>query len=208
MQLVRAPVGSMGVDTDAKLTRPVLAKLRGRGFRFVIRYLSGGAPQPGDLTVAERDDIFAEQLGLMVVQHAPEPGFTPTDLEGRSRGEAAVKHATLLELPKGAELQCDYEGAKFKSTAFLDAWGYQAVAHAFAAKLYVGEGTMIDGAALGALFNFHGYWRSLSRVPEPESRGFQMMQLSGPALVIDGIPFDQNVTQQDFFGGAPHWIAP
>lgn len=119
-----------GFDTDTKLTLASARALREAPYpasprRFVIRYVSLGAPAPSDITKGERDAIFAagwEALGL--VQHVPYPEWHADAASGARHGAAAVAHAQLVEYPVGCHLALDIEGVGTPGAPIYDYLGY------------------------------------------------------------------------------------
>ena len=79
--------------------------------RGLWRYVSRGQPSPGDITVVERDNIFAggwDALGL--VQHVDKPSWIADSTKGTDYGTAAARHAQLVEYPVGCHIVPDIEG--------------------------------------------------------------------------------------------------
>jgi hypothetical protein len=76
--VVTAHFPAMGRDMDVPLTRATAAALRNAGMAFVVRYLSLGAAEAGDLSSAEVTTILGAGLVLMAVQPAREPNWMPS----------------------------------------------------------------------------------------------------------------------------------
>lgn len=77
----------------------------------LIRYLSLGAPSPSDLTIDERDAIFAAGWpALCLVQHVNYPTWQANSRIGTQHGQAAARHAQLVEAPPGTDITPDIEG--------------------------------------------------------------------------------------------------
>lgn len=120
-------------DTDGKLTQPkaramLIAPFAGTPRTpgnaprvALIRYLSLGTPEPGDLDIPERDAIFAAgwpALGL--VQHVPYPSWIANSQNGTQHGQAAARHAQLIEAPPGTDITPDIEGLGNSGAAAYD----------------------------------------------------------------------------------------
>jgi len=109
-------------DTDGKMSTANARKLLTAPYpgtlaasaspkRALIRYVSLAAPSPADITVVERDEIFAagwSALGL--VQHVERPSWQANSIVGTQHGQAAVAHAQLVGYPRGCHLMLDVEG--------------------------------------------------------------------------------------------------
>jgi Domain of unknown function (DUF1906) len=102
-------------DTNFKFTQASAAALLASPILTpkwaVKRYVSLGTPSPADITVVERDAIFAAGwLGLGLVQHVEMPHWIATPQNGQAHGAAAVAHAQLIGYPKGCHIGVDIEG--------------------------------------------------------------------------------------------------
>jgi glycoside hydrolase-like protein len=103
-------------DTDWKFTQVTAAALLAAPYvgtpkRAVLRYVSLGAPSASDITVVERDAVFAagwQALGL--VQHVELPHWIASPQNGQQHGAAAVAHAQLIGYPTGCHIGVDIEG--------------------------------------------------------------------------------------------------
>ena len=90
----------------ALLASPILPSKRA-----LLRYASLGAPSPRDITVVERDEIFAAGWqGLGLVQHVEMPSWIASPQNGQQHGAAAVAHAQLIGYPVGCHIGVDIEG--------------------------------------------------------------------------------------------------
>lgn len=109
-------------------------------------------------------------------------------------------------------LWCDLEGIKTGTSsqdviAYCKAW-YNAVnAAKYVPGLYVGADMYLTSAQLYMDLPFQHYWRSLSQVPDVETRGYQLVQHLYQGT-INGIDIDTNATQTDHLGGQVLWLAP
>ena len=208
-----AAPGLRGFDANSVISQTVAEKFYQQAYRFCVRYLSHSDTQAShDLSMAEAKDILAGGLALMAVQHVRMPGWSPTSVLGRADGIYAAYHATEVGLPAGVNIWCDLEGVKEGTSAqnvidYCKAW-HDAVANAhYVPGLYVGANSILSGSQLYHNLPFQHYWRSLSRVPEVESRGYQLVQ-SLHSEPVNGIGIDDDVTQDDNKGGQVLWLAP
>jgi len=192
---VPATGGAFGFDTDGTVPDGTLTILKSNfEYIFCLRYVSRAAPYTKDISSTEVGTYLAEDVALMLVQHPPAAGWTPTADEGTSWGTAAVANAATACVPKGVSLFCDLEGVDSDASAsdiadFCNGW-YSAVSNAgYSPGLYVGANCGLSSDQLSAL-SFQTFWKSCSTVPAPQ-QGFVMTQ--SPCDVERG---DENVTIQ------------
>jgi len=210
--VTRAPVGAHGFDTDTKLASATARKLRLAGFEFCIRYVSRAATQPAsDLTTSEANAILSAGLALMAVQHVARSGWLPTAALGTTNGTNAAKNAVSVGFPTGVNLWLDLEGVSGTAGAqqvieYCNAWFTEVDNAGFVSGLYVGPQAVLNGHDLFFRLKTKHYWKSGSRVPNVENRGYQMIQ-SLPHDVA-GVNIDSDVTKNDNFGDAVIWLAP
>jgi hypothetical protein len=209
--VTEAPDGALGFDADTPLTPTACAGLLAAGMSFGIRYV-GFADQRStsdDLTFAEVQDILAAGLALMVVQHVRYPGWSPSAALGAADGDAAVKHAIAVGVGPGTCLWCDLEGIRGSAAdtiAHANAWTAAVRAGGYDPGVYVGAGVPLTGKQLFEDLTVRRYWKSLSQVPEVETRGYQMVQTAGGSLA--GVSIDRNRIHTDNKGDRPSWFAP
>lgn len=202
--------GVSGFDTDTVLTDRTAEQLRASGFRFCVRYVSLGAPEPGDLSHEEALAILDAGLALMAVQHVRSAGWTPTGSLGSIYGAAAATNVRTLGFPAGVNVWCDLEGVASTVGAeavidYSNAW-YDAVsASGYVPGLYVGAAAVLTGEQLYYDLKFQHYWKSASSVPNVAVRGYQLIQ-AGPDTTADGIEIDTAATQTDRSGGQVRWL--
>ena len=177
---VPATADAVGFDTDGTVPDTTLTILKSHfEYTFCVRYVSRGTPYSRDISSAEVGTYLAEDVALMLVQHPPAAGWTPTADEGTSWGTAAAANATTACVPKGVSLFCDLEGvdsgaAASDITDFCNGW-YSAVSNAgYSPGLYVGANCGLIADQLSAL-SFQTFWKSCSTVPEPQ-QGFVITQ--------------------------------
>lgn len=209
MLVETAYVGALGFDTDTKLDAIHAGRLASAGYHFCVRYLSLGAAQPGDLD-AQEVQVIIPSLALMAVQHVREPGWIPNALMGRADGEAAVKNALRAGIPAGVSVYWDLEGCAQVSrpadvVAFADAWYHEVRGAGFLPGVYVGASCILDAHDLYHKLPFSQYWRSFSRVPDVDVRGYSMLQLYDTQTVA-GTAIDIDVVQKDYENEMPRWL--
>src|SRR5580658_3939602 len=101
-RVAAAASGLIGFDIDEPLNLATARNYAAQGFKFCARYVSR-EPQigAGNLTADEASAILQAGLALMVVQHPPIAGWTPTPQLGQAWGENAARHAADVGLPPG-----------------------------------------------------------------------------------------------------------
>ncbi len=122
MRVVALPKG-WAFDTSAKLTRASARSMLISPFAgcqrtpasaprvALIRYLSLGTPSMGDLDIPERDAIFdAGWPAIGLVQHVNLPSWIADSRNGTTHGQAAARHAQLIEAAPGTDITPDIEG--------------------------------------------------------------------------------------------------
>jgi hypothetical protein len=213
-QVVAAPAGAIGFDTDSVLTAASVAAFRAAGFSFAIRYLSRTTPETsGDLSAAEVATIHNGGLALMAVQHVRSAGWQPSGVLGAQYGHAAAANAIAIGLPAGVSIWLDLEGvatgtAASDIIAYCNTWFF-AVAHAgYRPGLYVGANCGLTSAQLGTELDCRFYWQSGSSVPAVSGRAYCMVQTIDKSDVIDGVAYDRDLIQADDHGDTPFWYAP
>jgi len=204
--VANAPPYLVGFDTTTAVSADYAASMVQQGYRFCVRYVSLGAESGGDLTTAEASTILAAGLALMPVQHVNYEGWAPTESLGQQHGASAASNAAAVGFPPGTTVWMDLEGVSQSSSssdviAYSNAW-YDAVASAgFAPGIYVGALCNLTSEQLYQSLEYEHYWKSLSAVPDVETRGYQMVQTAGTSA------YDNNRTQNDNLGGQVAWLA-
>lgn len=174
---------------------------------FALRYLSrGNAELQGDLTHDEAAAILTAGLAVMPVQHVRYPGWQATGDLGTSDGKAAGTLSAGIGLPKGIVVWCDLEGVSTTSTsgdaaAYANNWAAAVSAAGYLPGLYVGYDSRLTADQLGSL-SFQHFWKSLSDVPSPTGRGYQLFQSANSQHV------DNDVTKNDAKNGMVVWVRP
>lgn len=196
------------LDTDQKLPRSAMQAALSAGAKGLIRYVGLGT-QPGaeDIDAAELEEAMSLGLGVMLVQHVRFEGWHPSSLMGETDGIVACRHAKAAGYLEGASLWNDLEGilgTAGETIDYANAKFAEVQKQGFLQGEYVGFQVPLDGHAL-----FHGlrskaYWRSLSQVPEVETRGYCMLQMGG--IVLGGVEYDLDFHQSDKLGGRAMWM--
>jgi hypothetical protein len=214
MMVGRAVPGANGFDTDTIVSASTARQLFSSGFRFAIRYVGRYSPQStGDLSVSEVSDILGAGLALMPVQHVDRQGWSPTAALGISYGSSAVQNVrSIAKLPEGVTVWLDLEEPLVTTPpsqviAFVNAWSGEVSNAGFAPGLYVGAGEILSASDLYWRLRVQRYWKSASRVPNVDVRGYCMIQTLAPSPV-DGISIDRDVVLADMLGMTPSWVIP
>jgi hypothetical protein len=208
---------SFGVDTNAKLTAQSAQQLaaatyQGSAIEFIARYVSLGAPSPGDITGDEVNAILAAGLALLLVQHVRNPGWTPSGAQGTSDGQHAAAHASSVGYAAGAHLVMDLEGVAAGTPAqavidHVNGWASAVIQAGYQAMLYVGyEAILTPQQLYEALPDIHRYWSDFGN-RSVATRGFCMKQVSGTTHLA-GVPFgiDPDQITADAKGDRPTWM--
>lgn len=205
-----ASSGMLGFDADSVISQSAAQEFFSQNYSFCARYLSLGAGQdPGDLSSQEAQYILGSGLALMAIQHAPDPGWSPTYCLGLEYGLNAATNAKSLGFPPGVNVWCDLEQVSDSASsqdviAYCNAWYTAVSAVGYVPGLYVGAGAVLSGQELYGL-QFQHYWRSISVVPEIPTRGYQVIQTPGQQDV-NGIGIDKDTTQTDNENGQALWL--
>ena len=207
-----ADSGLLGFDANTIITAAIAADMKTRGYSYCIRYVSRAPKQNSfDLSAAEAQHILGAGLALMVVQHPRAEGFSITPGMGGSDGVFAAYHAFVLGFPPGVNVWCDLEGIAAGTgdndvVTYCNDWFDAVAAAGYLPGVYVGAQSILDGSQLFLDLKFDHYWKSLSNVPDIETRGYQMIQSN--EHVVGGIQIDNNLTRTDDLGGKVQWLAP
>ncbi len=188
---VPATDGAKGFDINSNITDKV--HLLANDFDFCVRYVSHGSHQgSNDLTTNEVRAILDSGLALMIVQHVSRAGWTPTPSLGTTFGERAAAYTDALQLvPKNTTVWMDLEGvnanhSKSDVIAYCNNWYDKVHAAGYTPGIYIGSRAYLSSQDLYAHLKFQHYWKSMSTVPTPEHRGFQMYQQRNPATNHQG----------------------
>ena len=206
-----APAGLSGIDTDTKLDTTHIQEFASAGYKFIIRYISLSYPgyTSGDLDYYEALNILDAGLGLMPVQHTRQPYWTPTPTMGTTDGENARANAYYVGFPAHVNVWLDLEGITPGTSAstvidYCNNWYDAVAAWGYIPGIYVGANSILTGDQLYYDLKFGHYWKSLSSVPTPSVRGYQMIQSA--AQPYYNVSIDRDTTQTDSLGGQVQWL--
>lgn len=208
-KVIEASAGLKGFDCNQFVPQTTAAKLRGLGNRFAVRYVGRRKMSSFDITQSEAHGILAAGLGLMLVQHVENPGWSPVGTLGTEYGKNAAQFATDIGYKMGSMLWCDLEGVELHHLdardviAFCNNWHVEVGKMGFTPGLYVGYDPGLNNQQLYYKLKFEHYWSAynLNRDQVPVVRGVQMKQ--GIEQVVAGIRLDPDIIQADMKGGLP-----
>jgi hypothetical protein len=199
--------GDIGFDCNDPLDYQTASQFKEAGFNFAIRYVSLSQDlAEGDLTKEEVQNILNTGLGLLVVQHVPYSGWSPTAEKGQLYGKRAAEHCYNAGIPAGVCVYLDLEGVlEGQNTSdiidYCNRW-YDAVKqYGYIPGIYVGANSYLTGEDLYFELSFQHYWKSMSAVPDVEYRGYEMAQFASDPF--NGIPIDRNTILGDNLGNYP-----
>jgi hypothetical protein len=213
MRTETAPLG-YAVDTDAKCTPAVLARLKagryeGQTLGGIGRYVSLGQPQPGDIDRAELEAITSEGFGSWFFQHVRDRPWTPSLRLGQIDGAWAARNALVAGYEPGTHGGIDLENVAHDSahSAIVDYIEARAEAHTtiggYPSVLYVGFNSWLSPEELWQLANIHLYMKDWGEHTVLH-RGFAVSQIAGD-LEINGVLVDLDELQVDLLGGRLEW---
>lgn len=194
-------------DTAWKLTRADMALLWAAGFRGAIRYVGfDEQPSSEDLDAPELGGLLDTGFGVMVAQHVRNAGWMPSEARGTSDGTFGVRHALAAGLAQGTSFWDDLEGISGTAPQTL---GYAnqkltIVKATFRMGEYIGDEVPLDGHELFVGLGANRYWRSASRVPDVERRGYCMVQMQ--TIQVGAVEVDVNYHRADKLGGRAMWM--
>ena len=203
------------VDTAGKLNASSAARLYAAGVRWVWRYVFFRAPGPsGDLDPAELAAINAAGLGVLLVQHVRNPGWTGSSQTGASDAAAAIANAVRAgcvgrpDLPSGDPgrpvLALDLEGCRTGDPEHAAAWVPVVDAAGYRPGVYVGYASGMTTATLDALPGQPIFWcdyAALTQRPLPTG-GYHLHQHAGEVLAGVGVDRDDLLKPGTFSGYA------
>lgn len=205
------PDGAIGFDTDYKLTPDHIGQFAQAKYDYAIRYLTLGTVQDTsvDLDGTEAQNILDRGLGLMPVQRVRLPGWAPSADLGTYDGTNSRAHAYTVGFPAHVNVWLDLEGINVGTDpkdviAYCNNWYDAVAAWGYIPGLYVGSCSILTGDQLYHELKFQHYWKSMSAVPTPLPRGFQLIQTA--AQPYYGVPIDRDVAQTDHQGGQAQWL--
>lgn len=188
------PLFTKLVDRLSPISVELASALKNAGVGAVGRYLE-------NMTVSERDGLFAAGLGILPLSEAPIGSLT-ADI-GRSRAASVLQRAATLGIPHGAHVMIDLEAQQGDFLAYDTAISVTIELGGFIPLAYVGAAQLLTGSQLYALPNVHLYWRGGSLdIPEPQC-GFAMWQIPPLEQTVSGAVVDMSVTGADLRGRKP-----
>jgi Domain of unknown function (DUF1906) len=205
-----APAGARGFDINTTVTAGAARQFVQAGYRYCIRYVPFGAVEDPDLTAAEAQTILSAGLGLMPVQHVRYPGWLPTGALGIQYGLRAVQYLQGIGFPGGVNVWCDLECVGTEASAedvidYCNNWYSTVTAGGYVPGLYVGYDSGMSDQQLYDL-RFQHYWAAYNTNSSVPTRGYQLVQ-SPKSTDVEGLRYDDDVTQTDHLGGQALWLA-
>jgi len=196
------PLFTKLADTFSPLSNSAALALKNAGVGAVGRYLE-------NLSVAERDGLFASGLDILLLSEAPS-GVLSKDV-GHARAASLLQHLATLEAPRGVHVMIDLEaqhGAHSDIIAYDNALASDLEVAGYIPLAYVGAEQALSGAELYALPSVHLYWRGGSRgMPEPLCE-FAIWQIPPLEQAVAGVNVDMSMTGADLRGRRPMlWCA-
>jgi len=204
-RVVPIPVGTLIVDTEAKLTVARCQALKAAGVGCVSRY----APLPGnsavfDLDAAEVQAVMSVPgLGLYVVQHVLNPGWTASTELGQQQASHAAAHCIACGVLPGTTLEWDCEETASGVDAVAQhgtAWWESCKTGGYHPMVYQGAGVPFTASDWFRRLPFEAYEKSQSDVPAPAHRGWCVIQ-AFPSSTCAGLSVDFAIAQRDYMGG-------
>jgi hypothetical protein len=174
-------------DTASKLDAASAARLKsapypGQPLSAVWRYVSLGAPSPGDITVAERDAILGAGWLLGLVQHVQYPSWHADPASGLAHGAAAVAHAQLVGYPQGCHIGLDMEGLGNSGApvmGYVVSWADAVHAAGYRVLMYVGYDDGLPDPMVSSLASqgyVDAFWSDFGPRTLPAALSFCMKQ--------------------------------
>jgi hypothetical protein len=215
--VARAPAGLIGFDQTQKLNSARANQFFANGYRFCVRYVSrddGGRAANAnngnpDIAADEAQNILSAGLALMVVQHCPLPGWSPTGTLGRTYGQNAASFVADAEIPLGVNVFLDLEGiaqgtAHSDITDYANQWFAAVQTGGYVPGVYIGYDVFLSPDELFLDLATKHYWRADGNIPDISHRGYQLVQ----HVQYPGTPqeFDRDVSQDDELGDAVLWL--
>ena len=208
MNLVAEPATpGRWLDTNWPCQPSVLAAVKAAGYVGLARYVPlPGVQSAGDITAGELQNICAEGLECLLVQHVRYPGWDPAKHDGGADANAAINAAVEAGYPGGGHIFLDLEGisgSAFATTAFAVDWCRLMATADLRAGVYVGYAVPLHPADLYDIPVADCYW-SDAGPRQVATRGFAIKQ--GAEVTIAGVRFDTDTIIPDLLGGLP-WVA-
>jgi len=207
---IGTPATVLGFDTNTPLTAEQAKRFYDDGYRFCLRYVGRTEMKAIDLSSEEAANILSAGLALMPVQHVLESPWVPTAALGAEYGGNAALFTSEIGFPKGVNIWCDLEGVERGAEAsivieYCNNWYDEVNAAGYVPGLYVGANCGLTGQQLYRNLKFQHYWKSGSKVPEVEKRGYQLFQQT-PSVKVNGMSIDKNTAVTDQLRGQVQWL--
>jgi len=174
---------------------------------LLAKRFDGAARYAFNLSVGERDAIWAAGSPILLMSTAPEAASYSADL-GNRLADGDDRDCARLDVPEGGHWMLDCEEANDSAEnvlAYLAARSARAVARkAAGGLLYLGAKQPCSGVQVYVeLPNVHAYWRAASLgIVEPPCE-FVMWQVGPLDQVVEGHCIDGSCTGRDARGRAP-----
>lgn len=199
-----------GFDCNTKLSYEKALAFKNLGYDFAIRYVGRYQQDSYDIDAQETADILKAELKLAIVQHCPNPEWTPTKDIGVLWGKNAAIFSKQANIQSGTIVYLDLEGLnntpKQDIIDFCNAWYDEVLTGGYTPGIYVGYNTYLTGDDLYYKLKYQHYWKSLSAVPDVTVRGYEMIQTAGGT--VNGIEIDNNNVTGDRQGNQPIFMVP
>lgn len=201
-----------GFDMDSQINFDQAVVMKNAGYFFCARYIprDEGDVNNTVLTHAEAIDILNADLALIVIQHVPSPGWSPSSGLGTKYGTYAGNYAqNTIGLLPGVNVWCDLEGVSESTNAtdvieYCQAWYNSISSYGYVPGIYVGYDTGLTSKQLYDL-PFQHYWQAFNG-PEVEPRGFQLIQKAAINKTVNNLSIDEDCTQNDNMKDALSWL--
>lgn len=181
-----------GCDTLATLKAPDFDKLAARSIVWRAGYI---------------EKITAEELNAQLTAGI---AYLPVTLALDFNAVAQIAKLKALGIPEGVTVFLDVEGHgldPFALIGHINSWAAMLQATGYEAGLYIGAGCdVLSDVQLYAL-KVTRYWHSVSRVPDPKTRGCCIRQLRPNDVEPTGVDIDVDVVEPDYEGGLPTFCA-
>ena len=191
------PLFTKIIDTLTPISSSEAVALKSAGIGAVGRYLE-------NLTVSERDALFAAGLPILPLSEAPAQILNAAF--ERARGAALLQHAALLEIPHGVHLMIDLEaqrGTHADVIAYNNVLAAELAQASYTPLAYVGAGQPLTGSELFMLPDVRLYWRGGSLGMQEPNCGFALWQIPPLEQMIAGVNVDVSITGADLRGRRP-----
>lgn len=190
-----APVFLKGFDCYEPVSASVAVAFKADGYGYAGRYLE-------NLTIAERDTLFAAGLGIWLLSTAIVENLSAS--VGDAKGAMLRNKAMALGVPPRVHITTDLEEAHGDPVSavmpFVDHVGGVLVHCGYPSALYLGAGCGLNGRQAFSIPSVNLYVRAgSSGIPEPDC-GFAMWQTPPLDQTAHGQRYDCSIVGRDGFG--------